>query len=70
MKANNMTSWQDKRINEINKLCRGSRSCHANFADEVYDIYQSKANSYEQFVKEQSAKKAKHETKLIKYGKE
>ena len=59
-------NWQDKRIKEIDNICKGSKDCHENFVDEVYNIYESKADSYDEFVTEQEEKKAKYETKLIK----
>ena len=61
-----MTSWQDKRINEINKMCKSRSAVAENFIEEVYDIYQSKADSYEEFVKEQEEKKAKYVSRYIK----
>ena len=61
-----MTSWQDKRINEINKICKSRSAVAENFIEEVYDIYQSKADSYEEFVKEQEEKKAKYVSRYIK----
>ena len=58
-------NWQDKRINEIGELCKGVRDCHENFIDEVNDIYESKADSYESFKQEQEEKKAKYMPQLI-----
>ena len=63
---NKMTSWQDKRINEINKICNTKPIVAEDFIDEVNDIYKSKADSYEEFVKEQEEKKSKYERKEIK----
>jgi hypothetical protein len=61
-----MTSWQDKRINEINKMCKSGSAVAENFIEEVYDIYQSKADSYESFKQEQEEKRAKYMPQLIK----
>ena len=63
---NKTISWQDKRINEINKMCKSRSAVAENFIEEVYDIYQSKADSYEEFVKEQEEKKAKYVSRYIK----
>ena len=61
-----MTSWQDKRINEINKMCKSRSAVVENFIEEVYDIYQSKADSYDEFVIEQKEKaKRKEKESLI-----
>ena len=62
---NKMTSWQDKRINEINKMCKSRSAFAENFIEEVYDIYQSKADSYDEFVIEQKEKEAKYMPQLI-----
>ena len=60
-------NWQDKRINEINKICSSRPAFAENFIEEVYAIYyETKADSYDEFVIEQEEKKAKYETKLIK----
>ena len=61
-----MTSWQDKRINEINKICSTKPRVAECFIEEVHDIYESKAKSYEDFKKEQEEKKAKYMPQLIK----
>ena len=53
---NKMTSWQDKRINEINKMCKSRSAVAENFIEEVYSIYKSKADSYKDFVIEQKEK--------------
>ena len=63
---NKMTSWQDKRINEINKMCKSRSAVVENFIEEVYDIYQSKADSYDEFVIEQKEKEAKYVSRYIK----
>ena len=63
---NKTISWQDKRINEINKMCKFRSAVAENFIEEVYDNYQSKAASYEEFVKEQEEKKAKYVSRYIK----
>ena len=63
---NKTISWQDKRINEINKICSSRPGASDGFIEEVYDIYQSKADSYEEFVKEQEEKKAKYVSRYIK----
>jgi len=63
---NKTISWQDKRINEINKICSvrpGAADC---FIDEVHGIYESKADSYESFKQEQEEKRAKYMPQLIK----
>ena len=61
-----MTSWQDKRINEINKMCKSRSAVAENFIEEVYSIYESKADSYESFKEEQEEKRAKYMPQLIK----
>ena len=61
-----MTSWQDKRINEINKMCKSRSAVAENFIEEVYSIYESKADSYESFKQEEEEKRAKYMPKLIK----
>ena len=44
-------TWQDKRINEINKI--SVSSCPNNiYFEEVYAIYESKAKSYKEFKKD------------------
>ena len=64
---NKMISWQDKRINEINKICSSQPAAADGFIDEVYAIYyETKADSYEEFVKEQEEKRAKYMPQLIK----
>jgi hypothetical protein len=64
---NKMISWQDKRINEINKICSAQPGAADGFIDEVYAIYyETKADSYEEFVKEQEEKRAKYIPQLIK----
>tara|TARA_R110002073_G_scaffold77479_1_gene187632 strand:+ start:293 stop:520 length:228 start_codon:yes stop_codon:yes gene_type:complete len=64
---NKMISWQDKRINEINKICSAQPAAADGFIDEVYAIYyETKADSYEEFVKEQEEKRAKYIPQLIK----
>ena len=64
---NKMISWQDKRINEINKICSAQPAAADGFIDEVYAIYyETKADSYEEFVKEQEEKRAKYMPQLIK----
>jgi len=62
---NKTISWQDKRINEINKICRTKPGVADCFIDEVNDIYESKADSYDEFVTEQEEKKAKYMPQLI-----
>ena len=63
---NKTISWQDKRINEINKMCKFRAAVAENFIEEVYDIYQSKADSYDEFVIEQKEKEAKYMSRYIK----
>tara|TARA_R100001163_G_C5023538_1_gene165712 strand:+ start:687 stop:923 length:237 start_codon:yes stop_codon:yes gene_type:complete len=64
---NKTISWQDKRINEINKICKSRPAFAENFIEEVYAIYyETKADSYEEFVKEQEEKRAKYMPQLIK----
>ena len=63
---NKMINWQSKRMNEINKICSAKPSAADCFIDEVNDIYESKANSYEEFVIEQEEKRAKYMPQLIK----
>lgn len=63
---NKMTSWQSKRIDEINKICSAKPSAADCFIDEVNDIYESKADSYESFKQEQEEKRAKYMPQLIK----
>ena len=58
--------WKDKRISEIDTICKGSKDCHENFIDEVKNIYESKADSFDEFVIEQEEKKAKYMPQLIK----
>ena len=58
-------NWQDKRINEINETCSTKPGVAENFIDEVNDIYESKADSYDEFVIEQEEKKAKYMPQLI-----
>ena len=55
-----MENWQDKRINEINETCSTKPGVAENFIEEVYSIYESKADSYESFKQEQEEKKAKY----------
>tara|TARA_R100001129_G_C5222521_1_gene220109 strand:- start:318 stop:569 length:252 start_codon:yes stop_codon:yes gene_type:complete len=66
---NKITSWQDKRINEINRISKEKRypSSDINpYFDEVQNIYVSKANTYEDFVLEQKEKtKEKEKESLI-----
>ena len=47
-------------------MCKSRSAVAENFIEEVYDIYQSKADSYEEFVKEQEEKKAKYVSRYIK----
>jgi len=61
-----MENWQDKRINEINETCSSKPGVAENFIDEVNDIYESKADSYNEFVTEQEEKKAKYMPQIIK----
>mgnify|MGYP001351871962 FL=1 len=61
-----MKNWQSKRIDEINKLCNIKPRVADCFIDEVNDIYESKADSYEIFKQEQEEKKAKYMPQLIK----
>jgi len=61
-----MTSWQSKRIDEINKICRTKPRAADCFIEEVYSIYESKADSYESFKQEQEEKRAKYMPQLIK----
>jgi len=64
MERNKMTSWQDKRIREINRISKEKRypSSDINpYFDEVQDIYVSKANTYEDFVVEQKEKAKERE---------
>ena len=61
-----MTSWQSKRIDEINKICRTKPGAADCFIEEVYSIYKSKADSYESFKQEQEEKRAKYMPQLIK----
>ena len=63
---NKMTSWQSKRIDEINKICSAKPSAADCFIDEVNDIYESKADSFDEFVIEQEEKRAKYMPQLIK----
>ena len=63
---NKTISWQDKRINEINKICSSRPGASDGFIEEVYDIYQSKADSYDEFVIEQKEKEAKYVSRYIK----
>lgn len=49
-------NWQDKRIDEINKICKSKAAVAENFIEEVYSIYKSKADSYKNFVIEQKEK--------------
>ena len=59
-------NWQSKRINEINKICSSRPGASDGFIEEVYDIYQSKADSYDEFVIEQKEKEAKYMSRYIK----
>ena len=59
-------NWQSKRIDEINKICSAKPSAADCFIDEVNDIYESKADSYESFKQEQEEKRAKYMPQLIK----
>ena len=43
--------WKNIRIDEINKMGLGYTPCNPYF-EEVYAIYDSKAETYEQFKKE------------------
>ena len=63
---NKTISWQNKRINEINKICSSRPGALDGFIEEVYDIYQSKADSYDEFVIEQKEKEAKYVSRYIK----
>ena len=63
---NKITNWQNKRINEINKICSAKPSAVDCFIDEVNDIYESKADSYKSFKQEQEEKRAKYMPQLIK----
>ncbi len=63
---NKTISWQSKRIDEINKICSAKPSAADCFIDEVNDIYESKADSYESFKQEQEEKKAKYMPQIIK----
>ena len=63
---NKTISWQNKRINEINKICSSRPGASDGFIEEVYDIYQSKADSYDEFVIEQKEKEAKYVSRYIK----
>ena len=63
---NKITNWQNKRINEINKICSAKPGVVDCFIDEVNDIHESKADSYEEFVIEQEEKRAKYMPQLIK----
>ena len=63
---NKTISWQNKRINEINKICSSRPGASDGFIEEVYDIYQSKADSYDEFVIEQKEKEAKYMSRYIK----
>ena len=56
-----MENWQSKRIDEINKICRTKPGVADCFIDEVNDIYESKADSYESFKQEQEEKTKKGE---------
>ena len=58
-------NWKNKRIKEIDNICKGNKDCHENFIDEAKDIYESKADSYDEFVTEQEEKKAKYMPQLI-----
>ena len=58
-------NWKDKRISEIDTICKGSKDCHENFIDEVKNIYESKADSFDEFVIEQEEKRAKYMPQLI-----
>ena len=46
-------NWQSKRINEINKICSTKPVVADCFIEEVYSIYESKADSYESFKQEE-----------------
>jgi hypothetical protein len=61
-----MENWQSKRIDEINKICSTKPGVADCFIDEVNDIYESKADSYEIFKQEQEEKRAKYMPQLIK----
>ena len=63
---NKTISWQNKRINEINKICSSRPGASDGFIEEFYDIYQSKADSYDDFVIEQKQKQAKYMSRYIK----
>ena len=63
---NKTISWQSKRRDEINKICSAKPSAADCFIDEVNDIYESKADSYDEFVTEQEEKKAKYMPQIIK----
>ena len=68
MERNKMTSWQDKRIREINRISKEKRypSSDINpYFDEVQDIYVSKANTYEDFVIEQKEKAKEREKESL-----
>ena len=56
-----MKNWQSKRIDEINKLCNIKPRVADCFIDEVNDIYESKADSYEIFKQEQEEKQKRLE---------
>ena len=59
-------NWKNKRIKEIDNICKGNKDCHENFIDEAKDIYESKADSYDEFVIEQKEKEAKYVSRYIK----
>jgi len=62
---NKTISWQSKRINEINKICSTKPVVADCFIEEVYSIYESKADSYESFKQEEEEKRAKYMPQLI-----
>ena len=68
MERNKMTSWQDKRIREINRISKEKRypsSDINHYFDEVQDIYVSKANTYEDFVIQQKQKAKEREKESL-----
>ena len=35
-------NWKNKRIKEIDNICKGNKDCHENFVDEVYNSMKAK----------------------------
>ena len=64
---NKMISWQDKRINEINKICSAQPAAADGFIDEVYAIYYPKQRQtlMMSLLQSKKKKKAKYMPQLI-----